>query len=518
MEIVNISKIDCLLIYPYLEEANWKNELRSKDNLALGYLASSLRMIGYNVRIVHAEHNKYSINDIQQIVLKESPRMVGISCTAQRAYGVVKEYARVIKEVLNIPIFIGGIFPTVAYKEILLDCKHIDFISLGEGELFIQEFVKAICGGQDVYGISGLAYRKPEGGVSANYPINIIENLDELPLPSKDFFEDMKRELETGLYYINISAGRGCYGNCSFCSTNKLTGGMVQRRVRSPQNVVNEVKFFQNKYKVNYFKFVDELFIDRTNLDWIFNFCEIVKKEKIKFKFHAEARVDCISEEVIKSLKEIGLDEIFVGFESGNAEILKRYRKGHTPQMAEKAMAILRKYDINVQMGYIMIDPALSFAQLKENVIWLIKLGGYSKHNLYNKLNLYYGTDLYEQMKELRLDGDTAFYERKILKYQDYEVENFVAYIDMAKKIFDSYNREVNEYILSLLKDIRHAEKDWQEFARKINEMEVKIWTELVLRALDQAELNIKMDENWKAYVNEKQGEARQYFLNEKFC
>ncbi len=60
--------IDCSLIYPYLEDANWKNELRSKDNLALGYLTSCLRQEGFSSsNDSTAEHNKHSVNDIIKI-------------------------------------------------------------------------------------------------------------------------------------------------------------------------------------------------------------------------------------------------------------------------------------------------------------------------------------------------------------------------------------------------------------------------------------------------------------------
>lgn len=54
----------------------------------------------------------------------------------------------------------------------------------------------------------------------------------------------MEKELKTGFYYINISAGRGCYGNCSFCSTGKLIGTSY-RRVRSVGNVLDEIEHFQ---------------------------------------------------------------------------------------------------------------------------------------------------------------------------------------------------------------------------------------------------------------------------------
>ena len=147
----------------------------------------------------------------------------------------------------------------------------------------------------------------------------------------------MKKEISSGFYYAHISAGRGCYGNCSFCSMSCLTD-KNNRRVRSPKNVVDEIKYLQEKYGINCFYFVDELFIDKTNLQWIYDFCDEMKKQKIKILFHAEARVDSISEPVIKALKEVGLDNLFIGFESGNIATLRKYRKGHKPQEAEEAL------------------------------------------------------------------------------------------------------------------------------------------------------------------------------------
>ena len=264
--------VDCLLIYPYLEDANWKNELRSKDNLALGYLTSSARNAGYTVKIIHAEHNKYSPSDVQKLVEKYSPRMIGISLTAQRAYPVVKEYVEKIKSISTAPIYLGGIFPSIAYELIMKECKGVDAICLGEGEVFIVDYLNSIIKNQgDFRNISGIVYRDAQGNICVNGSKNVIENLDELPLPAKDFFDDMKKEISSGFYYAHISAGRGCYGNCSFCSMSCLTD-KHNRRVRSPKNVVEEIKYLQEKYGINCFYFVDELFIDKTNLQWIYEF------------------------------------------------------------------------------------------------------------------------------------------------------------------------------------------------------------------------------------------------------
>lgn len=493
--------VDCLLIYPYLEDANWKNELRSKDNLALGYLTSSARQAGYTVKIIHAEHNKYSPTDVQKLVEKYSPKVIGISLTAQRAYPVVKEYVEKIKSISSAPIYLGGIFPSIAYELILKECNGVDAICLGEGEKFIVDYLNSIVKNQgDFRNIAGIVYRDELGNVCVNGSKNVIENLDDLPLPAKDFFDDMKKEISSGFYYAHISAGRGCYANCSFCSMSCLTD-KHGRRVRSPKNVVDEIKYLQQTYGINCFYFVDELFIDKTNLQWIYDFCEEMKRQNVKILFHAEARVDSISEPVIKALKEVGLDNLFIGFESANLATLKKYRKGHTPEQAEEALKILRKLDVTAEYGYIMIDPELTYEQLTENVEWILKIGGYTKHNLYNKLNLYYGTDLYKAIKEESPDG-LPFYERKITRFKDKRVETFSLIIDMAKELFADYNDRVNDFILAKVKEYS-SDSLWQDIAEEINDAEIVVWEEIILTALKLSETpsNIALDE-WGKYIN----------------
>lgn len=493
--------VDCMLIYPYLEDANWKNELRSKDNLALGYLTSCARMAGFSVKIVHAEHNKYSSDDIQKLVEKYNPKVIGISLTAQRAYPVVKEYAKKIKEVTSIPIYLGGIFPSIAYELILKECKDIDAICLGEGEKFIVDYLNAIIKKQgDMRRINGIVYRDIEDNIIVNGSKNVIENLDSLPLPAKDFFDDMKKEISSGFYYAHISAGRGCYANCSFCSMSCLTD-KHGRRVRSPKGVVEEIKYLKQTYGINCFYFVDELFIDKHNLKWIDDFCEEIKRQNLKILFHAEARVDSISESVIKKLKEVGLDNLFIGFESANLATLKKYRKGHTKEQAEAALKILRDLDVTVEYGYIMIDPELTYEQLDENVRWILKIGGYTKHNLYNKLNLYYGTDLYKAIKEESPDG-LPFYERKITRFKDHRVETFSLLIDIAKEIFSDYNDKVNDYILAKVKEYSQNNL-WQDIAEEINNEEIVAWEEIILQALSMAKMPNNINKlNWCKYTN----------------
>lgn len=470
-------QIDIVLVYPFLEEANWKNELRSKDNLALGYLAACLRKKGFLVDILHAEYFKLNLEEVVKSLVEMNPTAVGFSCTAQRAYPVVKEYSKRIKHYLKAPIIVGGGFPTTAHVEILKDCPEIDVVCRGEGEELIVEFMKVINNSNLWAKVEGLSFRDERGHVIVNPERKVNEHLDNLPFPEKDWLVHMHREIDAGLYYININAGRGCYGHCSFCSMKKIFTG--DRRVRSPGNVVQEIGKYIEKYNTRYFRFIDEVFIVANNKNWIFSFCNEVGEKKLKFYFHIEARVDGIERDVIEALYSVGLREIFIGFESGSNRILRRYRKGHNMANASQALSILNDYPIKVQLGFIMLDPLMSFEELGENIRWIINTRKYSKHNLYNKLNVYYGTEIYHQLyaKGLLIPGQ--FYERQGYKFIDKRVEKFAKMIEWAKQSFKEFNIAVNSLIKSMVHS-RQISRYWKKAFDEIEKVEIQVWTDMV--------------------------------------
>ena len=61
--------------------------------------------------------------------------------------------------------------------------------------------------------------------------------------------------------------------------------------------------------------------------------------QNVNVLFHAEARVDSITEPVIKALKEVGLDNLFIGFESA-----KDRKQELTPDERSQYNLLLSKY------------------------------------------------------------------------------------------------------------------------------------------------------------------------------
>ena len=322
---------DVCLILPYLPEAAWKNDLREKESLALGYLTAFLKKNGFNVVSINAELLKWSPQRIYEEILSyQDCRLIGISCTSQRLYEATKMIAKLLKQKQeNLHITVGGIFPTVADQEILNDCTAIDSIVRGEGELTLLDLPLHICKQMPTENILGLISRK--GDKIIVYPSRPrMQDLDMLPWPDRKDLEYLCSKNNRN-FNVYIMSSRGCYGCCSFCSIGSFYKNH-QRHQRSPENVVGEIEYLVKNFRVNRFQFVDDVFIDLSpkRVNWVKKFCNIIRNKKLKIHFYTEIRPDAIRDDIIRDLRNAGLETVFLDIESGVDRILKRYNKGVT--------------------------------------------------------------------------------------------------------------------------------------------------------------------------------------------
>ncbi len=82
----------------------------------------------------------------------------------------------------------------------------------------------------------------------------MIHNLDDLPFPARDHLPQiMKMGGE-----VLISASRGCFYRCTFCSIPDFFDHSW--RSRSPANVVQELKHLVSTYGYSTFWFIDDDF------------------------------------------------------------------------------------------------------------------------------------------------------------------------------------------------------------------------------------------------------------------
>ena len=206
----------------------------------------------------------------------------------------------------------------------LLRCFHfIDHVCLGEGEVFLPEYVKLLRAGVALDDLPGLAYRR-DGDVIAN-PARYILDLDSLPVPDYDEFiaqyQDTLGKQYHGLLYFESSRGCawGIKTKCTFCSLP-----LTPSRQKTAQKIVPEIDLLAQRYDPELLEATD--LMAPTNLDVLLERLEN-RQPPLKLAYCLRADVKKIT---LERLKQKGLRYVNVGIESLSTPVLRLMRKGTT--------------------------------------------------------------------------------------------------------------------------------------------------------------------------------------------
>ena len=159
------------------------------------------------------------------------------------------------------------------------------------------------------------------------FEAGIVENLDSLPFPDWSLFPLNKYSYSPALNKKPVTVmltSRGCPHTCAYyCAYPLLAGSRL--RVRSLDNVVEEIKYLRDQYGVKAIDFRDALFTcskQRTR-----EFAEKLIANNLKIIWSCETRLDQIDQELLSIMYQAGLRNINVGIESSNPEILKKSQR-----------------------------------------------------------------------------------------------------------------------------------------------------------------------------------------------
>src|SRR5712692_10808588 len=238
-------------------------------------------------------------------------------------------------------------------EESLLASRDIDFVVRGEFDHAVVEFAQ----GKPLADILGISYRE-DGKVAHTAPRSQLhtEELDALPFATEVYKRDLQIERYNVPFllhpFVSLYTTRGCPALCNFCQWPQTISGHAWR-VRSTDNVTREIRqalewFPQSKE----FFFDDDTFNIRK--DRVLEIC--AKFKPLKFRWSANARVHS-DYETLKAMADAGARLFIVGFESGDAQILKNIKKGATVEMARNFMKHCKKVGIRVHGDFIIGLP-----------------------------------------------------------------------------------------------------------------------------------------------------------------
>ncbi|MFH1905650.1 MAG: radical SAM protein [bacterium] len=313
--------------------------------LGLAYLAASLERESHKVAIMDCQALGLGPQEIRKEILKESPQVVGISAMTTNIRGAL-ESARIAKECKAITV-IGGPHMMIFPKE-TLSYEFIDYGIGGEGEYVLNELLLAIEKKGGVSDIKGLIYRENER-IIVNEPA-IVDDLDQLPIPAYHLLPLERYEMvNTGNKLVSLITIRGCPYKCGFCYRSPISRII---RKRDPLKVVDEIEYFYEKYGIKEINFVNEsITLGREHLKRI---CQEILKRNLKINWQSPARVDQVTEELLRLMKESGCQVLRFGVESGNQNILDIIDKRTTLSQIETAFSLCNKIGIETVAYFII--------------------------------------------------------------------------------------------------------------------------------------------------------------------
>ncbi|GEM_PF-39177 len=227
----------------------------------------------------------------------------------------------------NIVVIWGGAHATLDPENVLKN-YGADFVCLGEGLEAFPEFLSAFKDGKDLYNIKNI-WGIRNGEIIKNDLRPLKQNLDDLPYLDWDIFD--KRHFYkpfSGKVYIggDHMLNWGCVNNCTYCINNfyhNLYAGKKCAFLRrySPKRIVEELKYLEEKYGIEFFKFFDEDFLLRP-LDSLKELSELYKKE-VNVPFSIETNPKFVDRERVALLKNMNCVNASLGVETGDLKARK---------------------------------------------------------------------------------------------------------------------------------------------------------------------------------------------------
>ncbi len=325
-----------LLVHP--EESRTKYDFKGiieNECLDLEWIQAILEKHSYEVIIFDKQVEEISFKDF--IEDNTFDVFYGEARCFQESF--IMEYALDFKNKYNGLTIIGGLHAQICKERYYQD--YIDIVLSGYNYMDIPLIIE---GNREIKNIS---FKKEGEWIETD---NEAIDINDMPLPNRTYFYNHPNnyrylDLKHALW---IRSSFSCPYRCSFCIRNKMNNNKYSRR-----NVLSFVDEIENNDNEVVYIVDDDFLIDENYLK---RFIEEIKNRKIKRKYICYGRTDFVSkhEDIMASLKEIGLSYLLVGLEDINDYKLNSYFKDNNVSNNEKCIEICHKYDIRIMAMFIL--------------------------------------------------------------------------------------------------------------------------------------------------------------------
>jgi anaerobic magnesium-protoporphyrin IX monomethyl ester cyclase len=394
-------------------------------------------------------------------------------------------------------IVAGGGFITYMPDKIMKFSPEIDIAVLGEGEETWRELLQ-VADEKTWSQVKGICYKNESGNVSYTEPRPLIKDMDTIPYPAYDLL-DMEGYFKYSNSFwdsiesfkskqrINFQTERGCPRQCTFCTHNgmnrwdqeamlgkdrlkqldKEAGFQAVTRFYSVDYVINQIKFLNEKYGIDYVCILDEnltAFPKRVH-----EFCDkwISTGMHKQIKLGTCGDAPSLSTQICRKMKDAGFSFISIGGESGSDRVLKEdIGKGVTVAHNQQAADNLREVGMNPIMTFMVGNPNEDINDVLETVSFFIK----------NNISInpfictpYPGTKIYmdyedfilaqfdERLNILRKNTNIKIPQEKLSQWKDEALKKFLISLNNATDLSATVSQKFDHADLLAIRYFMHT-------------------------------------------------------------
>ena len=137
-------------------------------------------------------------------------------------------------------------------------------------------------------------------------------------------------------------------------------------RLRDVEDLCNEIEYVNHKYDITRIKFVDPTWA--FPVESVISFCDEYNKRNIELPWEAMAHAAYLTEDIMSYMASSGCDQLNIGVESGNQQILNSIRKGVTIDKIKKVFYWGKKVGINMRAFFMIGYPDETEETIKDTI------------------------------------------------------------------------------------------------------------------------------------------------------
>lgn len=325
------------------------------------WVAGIAEQAGHECIIVDARTLKLSKAEVVEILERFQPDLVGFRATTYM-FPDMLEWARYVKQHLDVPIIIGGYNLRVYPQESLMH-PEIDFGCVNSALYTVPGLLDELASGSGRFDeVPGLVFKKGDEIIQTP-PHDPAERFEDYPRPARHLVpNELYAEFPTTRRnFTLVVTSKGCPKRCTFCEA-----GGTPYDPRSPESVVDEIEECVREYNIHEVDFFDYEFpmVRKRTL----RICKEIQRRNLDVIWACRSRVDSVDAELLREMRDAGCQRIYFGIESVHQEVLDAVQKDITIEKVVETMRLCKELGI-MRLGFFLIgNPGETERMVYENV------------------------------------------------------------------------------------------------------------------------------------------------------